>query len=286
MNECKIVEDLLPLYAEELVSEESAEFIRDHSAHCERCQKLVQRSEEVILMKEQDYNEYKKAIRRDKLKMVSKGVLTFLLVAAVILGPVIGIFYYVVWENGTLRAEGEFVSDMEDGFYRIDVYDWDTAGFFDTGAGSIIRESWSIRVVDEDGIGNTGGMASSNVPWENIRVDWAPNGQDSLVTVDLVWGGTGHFILVNDYWINEDGRSVHSSKTIPSLISTSAGLSEILIPQCRMHPDFPSGWQEIQFSFYAWADDSETITFVYETDNGFRGFLDYHYPTESITSVD
>lgn len=126
----------------------------------------------------------------------------------------------------------------------------------------------------------------SNVPQENIRVDWAPNGQDSLVTVDLVWGGTGHFILVNDYWINEDGSSVHSSKTIPSLISTSAGLSEILIPQCRMHPDFPSGWQEIQFSFYAWADDSETITFVYETDNGFRGSLDYHYPTESITSVD
>ena len=36
MNECKIVEDLLPLYAEDLISPESKEFVEEHCAGCEK----------------------------------------------------------------------------------------------------------------------------------------------------------------------------------------------------------------------------------------------------------
>lgn len=37
-NECSIVGDLLPLYAESLLSEESAEFVRSHLNDCQACQ--------------------------------------------------------------------------------------------------------------------------------------------------------------------------------------------------------------------------------------------------------
>ena len=36
-NECKIISDLLPLYAVDMVCEETAEFIKNHLSECEDC---------------------------------------------------------------------------------------------------------------------------------------------------------------------------------------------------------------------------------------------------------
>ena len=36
-NKCKIISDLLPLYAEDMVCEETAEFIKNHLSECEDC---------------------------------------------------------------------------------------------------------------------------------------------------------------------------------------------------------------------------------------------------------
>ena len=36
-NECKIISDLLPLYLEDMVCEETAEFVKNHLAECENC---------------------------------------------------------------------------------------------------------------------------------------------------------------------------------------------------------------------------------------------------------
>lgn len=36
-NECKIISDLLPLYAEDMVCEETTEFIKNHLSECESC---------------------------------------------------------------------------------------------------------------------------------------------------------------------------------------------------------------------------------------------------------
>ena len=36
-NDCKIIKDLLPLYAEDMVSEETAQYIDEHLKDCEEC---------------------------------------------------------------------------------------------------------------------------------------------------------------------------------------------------------------------------------------------------------
>ena len=41
-NECNIVKDLLPLYVEGIVSEDTAEFIEEHIDHCEKCSKELE----------------------------------------------------------------------------------------------------------------------------------------------------------------------------------------------------------------------------------------------------
>ena len=38
-NECNIIRDLLPLYVEEMVSEETAKFVKEHLAECKKCRK-------------------------------------------------------------------------------------------------------------------------------------------------------------------------------------------------------------------------------------------------------
>ncbi|MBQ3501344.1 MAG: zf-HC2 domain-containing protein, partial [Oscillospiraceae bacterium] len=34
-NECNIIRDILPLYAEKIVSEDTAAFVEEHLEHCE-----------------------------------------------------------------------------------------------------------------------------------------------------------------------------------------------------------------------------------------------------------
>ena len=41
-NDCSIVKDLIPLYAEGIVSVETKEFIDDHFQSCENCRKLLE----------------------------------------------------------------------------------------------------------------------------------------------------------------------------------------------------------------------------------------------------
>ena len=41
-QECSIVQDLLPLYVEDMVSPETAEFVGEHLKSCETCQAEVQ----------------------------------------------------------------------------------------------------------------------------------------------------------------------------------------------------------------------------------------------------
>lgn len=274
MNECKIVEDLLPLYAEELVSEETAEFVREHAASCPGCEKLIQRTKLLTPDPKPDPQEYKNALRRDSRKMVVKGLLTFLLVAGIFVGLVAGGSVYVLWENGEFPVEQVFVAP--DGENSVTVGDWDTAGFFENGKGSVVK----VVVRDRDEDGNYRGSSSirSGVNWENLDGAWSPDSGSFLAAVDLVEGGKGIFLFTGtgeeDDPIGWEGRQYEN------------GLVTVLTRLCQSHPDFPQNWQEITFTFHTWHDDSETIIFIYETDTGCRGFVDYHYPTETITAVD
>ncbi len=49
MKECKIVEDLLPLYKEKLLSKESIEFVEKHLTECEDCKIILTKEDEIDL---------------------------------------------------------------------------------------------------------------------------------------------------------------------------------------------------------------------------------------------
>ena len=46
-NECSIVRDLLPLYAEDMLSPETSEFVAEHLKGCDGCREEFERTKEL-----------------------------------------------------------------------------------------------------------------------------------------------------------------------------------------------------------------------------------------------
>lgn len=121
MNECKIVEDLLPLYAEELVSPETKVFV---DSHCEGCEVCASQRERMCadLNQENTGLDYRKTMRRGIWGIVGKTMLVCIVS--------LGLCLYGLWESGFLHKQ---VYTAPNGNYRFQVVNCD-AGFFKGGA--------------------------------------------------------------------------------------------------------------------------------------------------------
>lgn len=284
MNECKIVEDLLPLYAENLTNEESSEFVRKHVEGCESCYKLLQRCREIIPAEEVDSKAYKKALRNNMINMTCRIVVVVLLFFVVLYFGATKWNAYLQWWNG--RAPVEQVVKAPVGNGEVTVVDWEASGWEIGGVENVGTILWmrTMAVREEDnGTRYSLGESAATEPWENVQVYWAPNGAPFLVTADLLEGGSGIYVHAHKSWYDEDGGHHSVSQFLPS--TAGNGLVDVLTALCKEQEAIPTGWETIEFAFHQWQDDSETITFVYETDNGHRGLLDFHYPTETITKL-
>lgn len=91
-NECNIVRDLLPLFTENLLSKESAEFVSRHLKDCQACQSEYKTmSEPSIPMKDTDIA----PLKRIKKKLFVKKIQTILLTAALILALTLSVFGFL-----------------------------------------------------------------------------------------------------------------------------------------------------------------------------------------------
>lgn len=283
MNECKIVQDLMPLYAEDLTSPENKEFIERHIENCPECHAMWQRCLEPLTQEKVDSKAYKKALWKDRVNFGCKLILGCLLVAVVLFAVCSRLVDYLNRQDG--RTPVEQVFESYTGLDKVTVVDWDESGYFIEGSGSLLWHEHYVPTVDEISWGIVGGEGMIDVPWEDIQLEWAPNGIDFLITAQHIDGGTVIFVFDEEDWFDEEGGHHGTGERYPRNYN-GPGLSEILIPLCKAHPDFPGGWENIEFTFFRWSEDGERITFVYELDNGVRGFLEYEYKTETITAVD
>ena len=111
MNECKIVQDLLPLYAEDLVSIETKEFV---DAHCEGCGQCRGQRDRMCtdLIREETPVDYRKNMRKGVFGIVAKTLLTCFLA--------VGAYLYILWEWGIIDKQ---VYEDPNGNYRFEVQD-------------------------------------------------------------------------------------------------------------------------------------------------------------------
>ncbi len=95
-NECNIIRDLLPLYAENMVNEDSAGFVEEHLSHCEECQAELNKLKAPLTLPMDMDKEPLKMIKR---KMFRKTVQTILLTAALVLAMMIILIAYLTAPN-------------------------------------------------------------------------------------------------------------------------------------------------------------------------------------------
>jgi len=141
MNECKIVQDLLPLYAEDLTSTETREFVDIHCASCSECRGQRDRMC-ASLSQEETAVDYKKNMRWSVIGIVAKTLLACFVA--------VGAYLYFLWELGILDKQ---VYEDPNGNYRFEVTDED-AGFFKGGAIIVTHEGRSVNLVGDQSYQN------------------------------------------------------------------------------------------------------------------------------------
>lgn len=144
-RECSIVRDLLPLYVEDIVSEDTKQFVEEHICQCNECKKELERFESDIPMNKnhQETDDSAQAIKKIRLDIKKKRVFTSVLSSLVSVIVVMLLFAYLTApkylpytesenfitadeNNGivTLSFTGEYeLYQSEKGVYAISLYD-------------------------------------------------------------------------------------------------------------------------------------------------------------------
>ena len=162
---CRVIEDLLPLYHDDVCSEESRALVEGHLSQCEACRNELQRMraglpvEEKVTVDRNSDDRVMKGIasswKKGKKRSFWKGMLVTSVVAAFLVLAYVGLFQWKVVNVGTENAEISKVSqadgkiffhlNVDDG-YRISTlkYDVNSNGdFYVTGKRQVIKEEAS-----------------------------------------------------------------------------------------------------------------------------------------------
>lgn len=104
INECSIVRDILPLYIEDMVSNDTASFVEEHLKNCPECQKELSKlkavtevefvSKETVLTHQEEAAPLRALKRKLRRKQIISMALSFI-VAAVFIGS--GVFILFSW---------------------------------------------------------------------------------------------------------------------------------------------------------------------------------------------
>lgn len=287
MKDCKIVQDLLPLYADELTSVETGEFIEKHLESCGECRAIRNRCAEPIPQTEGiDEKQLKKAMRRDARKMAWSDIRMFALIFLVPTLIMAGIILYHYWDSGALapvELATSAYSEVFGGEMTVEVIDRDQFGQKYRGAGSII----CTRIEDSSLSYHNDSWITC---WENVRIDWAPNGTHRLFTAQMPDGRTDYFVIAYDYELDETGGWI-KERLFPKqpddvwYPNYADGLTAILTQYCRENRDIPQDWNEIEFTFHTWSPDSNSAEFYYTTDTGLIGTVWYSIVGQESTGM-
>lgn len=95
-NECNIIRDILPLYAENMVSEDSADFVKEHLIHCGECQAELNRLKAPLTV---PVDTGKEPLRVIKKKMYRKRIQIILLTTVLALAAMTAFIAYLTAPN-------------------------------------------------------------------------------------------------------------------------------------------------------------------------------------------
>lgn len=277
MKDCKLVEDLMPLYADDLTSPETNEWIERHLAECPECRAMWNRYAEPIPQTVTvDETAVRTAMIKDAWRMTLAGIKRFTLISVIPVLLLMGALFYVGWSFGEfapVEYAASAYSEIFGGEMTVEVLDRDQVGPRYGGEGSLIRVHQEFRFRDSR-------TNTWKTCWENVKIDIAPNGLFKLITATMPDGRTDYFIIAYHYELGETGGWV-KTRLYPAQPEKvrydhyQDGLTVILTQYCREKPEMVHDWNEIEFTFHRWSEDSMAVEFYYMTDTGEIGTVWY-----------
>lgn len=120
-KQCKIIEDLLPLYHDGVCSEESRQMIEEHLSQCEECRRLLGRIDEELAAPAKD-DDVKllegigKAVRKGRKKALMTGASIVLAAVFLLFAGVSAWWYCHEYRYYCAFAEGQTAATAEESF--------------------------------------------------------------------------------------------------------------------------------------------------------------------------
>lgn len=260
MDKCRIVEDLLPLYIEELTSGETAAFVKEHLESCEHCSAMHRRMTAPVQSQEEP-SDYKKTIRRGLWGWTWRIVLGLVLA--------IGLPLYFFWEIGAFGERTVLKSEVSG--REFVVVDSSKAGLFNRSGAYIITPDGKGRNLKGD------------ESFEELEIDWAPNGEYYFAWWKFedrdeayFWGDES--VMEPDE--NGDIRYSYEDRKWPQEWNFIDLMTEFLLATPEFH-DRELG--EIEFEFDMWSLDSERMYFTFATDRHYGGRILFDCTAKEFT---
>ncbi len=119
-NKCKIVQDLLPTYIENMVSSESNEFIKEHLENCVGCKKIYENMIDDIEKENLENTEVVKQIKKYKNRINIIKAIIILVMAIILLSVVSNICYRFYIVNKAYKRNTNYKTN---GNFKIEEYE-------------------------------------------------------------------------------------------------------------------------------------------------------------------
>lgn len=255
MNDCALVRDLLPLYADGLTGPETAAWLEDHLNGCEACRALLEKMRTPVTAETPVDDGFQKALRRQKRRHVRNivlAVLAALLAAALCLG--------ILWSKGVFYVVDRQASP--DGTIRTTVYSRDLL--------ETIPKKGGFTLVDE---GRFRGRTIYRGTFEGLW--WSQDSQYQVVS--LVEDGV-RYLSLTDYVRNV---CVNLSHYLENAVYD--------VPEFETVPGRADGDPRIDFRFLQWSQYDSNMLIYYDfvdLDGVDRdGYFWYDYVTGHVTGV-
>lgn len=264
MNECKIVQDLLPLYAEELVSEETKEFVDAHCEGCEDCRKLLERSKAVFHVVKVETPNFQKALKRERNHSTMIGALFASIVIMVALAALVMVAGHV-----PIKLEKEpIVLESHDGIHS----------FMGEPYASLFGTNRGLYVTEKSRSGSSEGTSEGWI--EILDAQWSPDGTDLFFTIEMENGETRMEIWYHNY-SETGGRGgvfpvISRTEDRRNYNDLTAEFTRLLA-QWR---EFPAEWESITYEFAGWGADGSSAYIRCKTNNGYEDVVYFGFDFE------
>jgi len=248
MDICKIVEDLLPLYADALTSPETERFVSAHLKECRHCA-AIHRRMTMPVQEQEEAPDYKKSLRRSIWGWTWRILLGLVLAIAVPL--------YVFWEIGAFGERTVLRSEVSG--REFVVVDTSKAGFFARSG---------AYVITPDGKGRN---LKGNEDFLGLEINWAPNGEYYFARWKFESGDESYYW--GDESVMEPDENGHISYSYEDRKwPKEADFLERMEILLQTSPELENReLGEIDFQFDMWSLDSERMYFAFTTENGYGG---------------